>query len=71
MNIGESAQHKVLKRLSLAWAQQNGFRIAATEVSLPNRGVRIDVAAYRPQRIKKQKGGKLVLACPRFLIHSL
>ena len=46
--------------MALQWTQQNGFRIAATEVSLPNRGVRMDVAAYRPQRIKKQKGSQLI-----------
>jgi hypothetical protein len=46
--------------MALQWAQENGFRIAATEVSLPNRGVRMDVAAYRPQRIKKQKGNRMI-----------
>jgi hypothetical protein len=46
--------------VALQWAHQNGFRIAATEVTLPNRGVRMDVAGYRPQRIKKQKNGKNV-----------
>ena len=56
----ESPAHQRLKCKALEWAQQNGFRIAATEVSLPNRGVRMDVAAYRPQRIKKQKGARMV-----------
>ena len=56
----ESPAHLALKRVALEWAQQNGFRIAATEVALPNRDVRMDVAAYRPQRIKKQKGNRLV-----------
>ena len=56
----ESPAHFALKRVALEWAQQNGFRIAATEVSLPNRGVRMDVAAYRPQRIKTQKGNRLI-----------
>jgi hypothetical protein len=56
----ESEAHQRLKVMSLQWAQQNGFRIAATEVVLPNRGVRMDVAAYRPQRIKKQKGNRMI-----------
>ena len=46
--------------MALQWAQQNGYRIGATEVKLPNRGVRMDVAAYRPQRINKEKNGKNV-----------
>ena len=42
-----------MKRLALVWAQSNGFRIAAAEVSLPNYRVRMDVAAYRPQRVRE------------------
>ena len=56
----ESPAHLALKRVALLWAQQNGFNIAATEVTLPNRGVRMDVAAYRPQRTKKQKGNRMI-----------
>jgi hypothetical protein len=56
----ESPAHQRLKFIALEWAQQNGFRIAALEVVLPNRGVRMDVAAYRPQRTKKQKGARMV-----------
>lgn len=52
---GESQAHKDLKRLALIWAQTNGFRIAAAEVSLPNHRVRMDVAAYRPTRIRVTK----------------
>lgn len=45
----ESAAHAELKRLSLIWAQRNGFRVAAPEVSVPSLGAsRLDVAAYRP-----------------------
>jgi hypothetical protein len=46
----ESAAHLELKRLSLVWAQENGYPIAALEVSLPQCRYRADVAAYRPQR---------------------
>lgn len=50
---GESQAHRDLKRLALVWAQTNGFRIAAAEVSLPNHRVRMDVAAYKPQRARE------------------
>lgn len=45
---GESPEHLALKRLALAWAQEHGFPIAATEVSLPSFRFRLDVAAYCP-----------------------
>jgi hypothetical protein len=61
----ESLAHLALKRVALQWAIEQGFIIAATEISLPNRGVRMDVAAYRPQRIKKQKGNGMI-SCARF-----
>ena len=48
----ESAEHKNLKRLALAWAQAHGYRIAAAEVSLPNYRFRLDVAAYRLHRVR-------------------
>ena len=47
----ETAAHLELKRLALLWAQENGYPIAALEVSLPQCRYRADVAAYRPQRI--------------------
>ncbi|MEO8440182.1 MAG: hypothetical protein ABI540_08175 [Spartobacteria bacterium] len=47
---GETAAHLELKRLALLWAQENGYPIAALEVSLPQCRYRADVAAYRPQR---------------------
>jgi len=50
---GETQAHRELKRLALLWAQANGFRIAAAEVSLPNQRVRMDVAAYQPQRVRE------------------
>jgi hypothetical protein len=46
---GETKSHLVLKRLALLWAQENGYPIAALEVSLPQCRYRADVAAYRPQ----------------------
>lgn len=52
IQTGESQAHRDLKRLALVWAQMNGFRIAAAEVSLPNHRVRMDVAAYKPQRVR-------------------
>jgi hypothetical protein len=47
---GETAAHLELKHLALLWAQENGYPIAALEVSLPKCRYRADVAAYRPQR---------------------
>jgi hypothetical protein len=41
----ETEKHRQLKRLALAWAQANGFGIAATEVHVPKSGYRADVAA--------------------------
>jgi hypothetical protein len=58
---GETQAHRDLKRLALQWAQRNGYRIAAAEVSLPNYRVRMDVAAYRPERERvsaRNKRGK-------------
>jgi hypothetical protein len=51
-NRSETQAHRELKRLALLWAQQNGFRIAASEVSLPQHSVRMDVAAYKPETIR-------------------
>ena len=51
MPSGESSLHLNLKRLALGWAQGQGFRIAAPEVSVPSLGgCRLDAAAYRPAR---------------------
>jgi hypothetical protein len=51
----ESATHLALKRLSLIWAQANGYPVAGTEVSLPNLRFRLDAAAYRPGSIRLLK----------------
>ena len=53
---GETQAHRDLKRLALVWAQANGYRIAAAEVSLPNYRVRMDVAACRMERIRETRG---------------
>jgi len=45
MKSGETSAHRELKRLALAWAQANGFAIAATEARVPKCGYRTDVAA--------------------------
>ena len=50
---GETQAHRDLKRLALIWAQSKGFRTAAAEVSIPNFRVRMDVAAYKPQRVRE------------------
>lgn len=66
MSQSETAAHLELKRLALAWAQAQGFRVAAAEVSLPHYRFRLDVAGYRPQRIRatvrdeRLKTGRLV-----------
>jgi hypothetical protein len=52
---GETPAHRDLKRRALLWAQARGFRIAAAEVSLPNHRVRMDVAAYRPERVRESR----------------
>jgi len=58
MSARESDRHRELKRLALAWAQTHAYRIAAVEVSVPNLGARLDVAAYRPPFAMKEKGSR-------------
>lgn len=43
---GETEQHRRLKALAVAWAREQGFPIAMTEVRVPRSGYRADVAAY-------------------------
>jgi hypothetical protein len=60
MNHCETVRHRELKRLALIWAQAHGYRVAAAEVSLPNYRFRLDVAAYRPERVREaEAGGRL------------
>ncbi|MFL6514993.1 MAG: hypothetical protein ACJ8M1_08225 [Chthoniobacterales bacterium] len=44
---GETAAHRQLKRLTLLWAQAQGFTACAVEVTLPKCRYRADVVAYR------------------------
>lgn len=44
---GETEAHRRLKRLSVLWAQAQGYGACAVEVSLPKCRYRADVAAYR------------------------
>jgi hypothetical protein len=50
MAQSESETHLALKQLALVWARENRYVIAAPEVSMPQYGVRFDIAAYRPGR---------------------
>jgi hypothetical protein len=45
----ETLVHARLKRLTLLWAQAQGYSACALEVSLPHCRYRADVAAYRPK----------------------
>ena len=45
MPSAETAKHVRLKSLALAWAQTNGFALAAPEVRVPKSGYRADLAA--------------------------
>ena len=45
----ETLVHARLKRLTLLWAQTQGYSACALEVSLPHCRYRADVAAYRPK----------------------
>jgi hypothetical protein len=49
---GETESHRNLKRLTLAWAQQQGYSVSGTEIRLPHSRYRADVAAYRPESRK-------------------
>lgn len=45
----ESAAHRELKRLALAWARSQRLALAAAEVRLPRSGYRADAAAATPR----------------------
>lgn len=62
MKGGETAAHAELKRLALAWAQTNGFPLAAPEVRVPRCGYRADVAACA-RRAAGQAGRTAVFEC--------
>jgi hypothetical protein len=46
---GETAAHRELKQLALAWARRHRLVLAATEVKLPRSPYRADVAAATPR----------------------
>lgn len=60
----ESAAHRELKRLALKFAMSHGFIITAVEVPIPNRRIRADVAAYKPQRT--MLGTTAIFECKAF-----
>lgn len=47
----ESAAHRELKQLALAWARAHRLVLAASEVRLPRSGYRADVAAATPRAL--------------------
>jgi len=57
MSQSETALHRELKRLALIWAQARGYRAAAAEVTLPNYRFRLDVAAYKEERVREARPG--------------
>ncbi|MDQ5977518.1 MAG: hypothetical protein QG602_490 [Verrucomicrobiota bacterium] len=50
---GESAAHRNLKRLALAWARARRLVLAATEVRLPRANYRADVVAATPRSLSE------------------
>ena len=48
MDGTETSAHARLRKLSLLWAQQQGYTICGVEIRLPHSNFRADVAAYRP-----------------------
>lgn len=59
---GESAEHRALKQLALAWARERRLVLAATEVRLPRAGYRADVAAVTP-RVLAETARTAVFEC--------
>jgi hypothetical protein len=47
---GETAAHRELKRLAVAWARTHGWLMAAPEVRVPKSNYRADVAACAPSQ---------------------
>ena len=48
---GESAAHRELKQLAVAWARANRLSLTGTEVRLPRSSYRADVAAATPRQL--------------------
>jgi hypothetical protein len=53
--MNETEAHRQLKMLALRWARQNGYRIAAAEVTVHEFRFRLDAAAYKPVSWTGQK----------------
>jgi len=58
----ESAAHRELKFLALAWARAHRLQLTATEVRLPRSGYRADVAAATP-RVLSARAFTAVFEC--------
>ena len=58
---GETAVHAELKRLTVLWAQAQGYSTCAIEVSLPRCRYRADVAAFR--LIPHEIGCSVIFEC--------
>ncbi|MBL9188153.1 MAG: hypothetical protein JNK23_11775 [Opitutaceae bacterium] len=63
MASSETARHRRLKTLALAWAQAGGFAICAAEVRVPRSGYRADVAAYAPARRDRAEARTAIFEC--------
>jgi len=50
-SASETAAHRELKRLAVAWGRSRRLMLAATEVRLPRSGYRADVAAATPRAL--------------------
>ena len=62
---GETEAHRRLKRLSVLWAQAQGYGACAVEVSLPKCRYRADVAAYRARG--NEPGTTAIFECKQVL----
>ena len=63
---GETAAHARLKRLTLIWAQRQGYTACAMEVTLPRCRYRADLAAYRARG--KQSKASAIFECKQALV---
>jgi hypothetical protein len=66
MATGETRAHRLLKQAALLWAQQEGYRAAGLEISLPNSRYRADAAACgldKPAPRQRQVGLSAVFEC--------
>ena len=64
-------KRRTLRALALKWAVGQGFKVAATDVSLPSLKTRADVAACKPEAPKRVKGVLQLRAGTTLLIECL